>query len=97
MIIRDNGSGFTDENFKRFRSLLQSKDDNHKGLGRLVYLAYFNKVHVESTHDGTKHRIFDFTEDFNGESVSTVLSKPEDSYSQFAFSDFSNSFSHNKI
>lgn len=91
MIIRDNGSGFTDENFKRFQSLLQSKDENHKGLGRLVYLAYFNKVHVESTHDGTKHRLFDFTEDFNGESVSSVLSQPEASYSQFAFSGFSNS------
>lgn len=90
MIIRDNGRGFTDENFRRFKSLLQSKDANHKGLGRLVYLAYFNKVHVESSYDGTKHRIFDFSDDFNGECLSTSMTKPEESYSSFAFTEFSN-------
>lgn len=91
MIIRDNGKGFTDENFNRFKSLLQSQDEHHKGLGRLVYLAYFNKVHVESSYEGKKHRIFDFDEGFDGKNQKMELSASEESYSQFAFSDFSNS------
>lgn len=91
MIICDNGKGFTDENFNRFKSLLQSQDEHHKGLGRLVYLAYFNKVHVESSYDGNKHRIFDFDEGFDGKNQKMELSTTEESYSQFAFSEFSNS------
>lgn len=91
MVIRDNGHGFTDDNFKRFTSLMQSKDKNHKGLGRLVYLAYFNNVHVESTYSGSYHRIFDFNDDFIGCDKTSKLTENADSYSQFTFSDFSNS------
>ncbi|MEH6473448.1 MAG: ATP-binding protein [Halopseudomonas sp.] len=35
--ITDNGDGFNDENFGRFRTLLKPRDKYHKGLGRLVF------------------------------------------------------------
>jgi anti-sigma regulatory factor (Ser/Thr protein kinase) len=44
--ITDNGLGFTDENFDRFKTLLRRRDEFHKGLGRLVYLNYFDRVEV---------------------------------------------------
>lgn len=90
MVIRDNGEGFTDSNFDRFKSLLQSQDKQHKGLGRLVYLAYFSNVHVESSYDGTSHRVFDFKDEFDGKSKVTKRQSIEESYSEFTFSAFRN-------
>jgi hypothetical protein len=64
--ISDNGVGFTDENMASFQTL----DSEHKvtkgcrGVGRLLWLKAFTKVHVESTfktEDGKfKTRKFDF-------------------------------------
>jgi len=64
--ISDNGVGFTDENMESFQTL----DSEHKvtkgcrGVGRLLWLKAFTKVHVESTfkmEDGKfKTRKFDF-------------------------------------
>lgn len=90
MVIRDNGEGFTNKNFERFKSLLQSRDSQHKGLGRLVYLAYFGNVHVESSYEGKAHRSFDFKDDFDGKSTVAELTSKEDSYSEFSFSNFTN-------
>ena len=67
--IEDNGCGFTDEHFRKFSKLFDVDERTHKGLGRLVYLCYFDNVHIESVYDKNKKRIFDFDENFNGKSV----------------------------
>ena len=61
--ISDNGSGFTDASFKRWKTLLKPLDDFHKGLGRLVYLNYFGCVEVSSTW-GKSRRNFVFKDSF---------------------------------
>ncbi|HLP48941.1 MAG TPA: ATP-binding protein, partial [Candidatus Kapabacteria bacterium] len=65
--IEDNGKGFTDENFARFSKLMETEEENHKGLGRLVYLNYFKSVDVISYYEDKK-RIFEFNDTFSGES-----------------------------
>lgn len=58
MIIEDDGIGFTEERFKKFSNLMavDEQDIKHRGLGRLVYLFYFDKVLVESNFDNNKYR-----------------------------------------
>lgn len=63
--ISDNGDGFTEENFERFKTLLKPRDKFHKGIGRLVFLNYFDRVEVTSTWD-TKQRNFTFKKGFDG-------------------------------
>lgn len=41
IIIKDDGIGFTEKNFSKFAELLKRSDSSHKGLGRLIYLKYF--------------------------------------------------------
>lgn len=68
LTISDNGVGFDDFRFGRFSKLFDVEEQSHKGLGRLVYLCYFDSVKVESTYgDGTQKRTFVFNNDFNGE------------------------------
>lgn len=69
LTIKDNGCGFTDEHFRKFSKLLDVEERTHKGLGRLVYLCYFDNVHIESVYDVNKKRIFDFDENFDGKFV----------------------------
>ncbi|MBG8655311.1 ATP-binding protein [Neisseria meningitidis] len=58
--ITDNGDGFIDENFNRFKTLLTPKDEAHKGIGRLVFLKYFKKVKIQSEWlEGSKSFTFD--------------------------------------
>lgn len=64
--ITDNGSGFTDESFERFKRLLKPQDAFHKGLGRLVFLNYFGRIEVDSRWPEHR-RTFVFSEAFNGE------------------------------
>lgn len=64
----DNGVGFDDTRFNKFSKLLSVEDKAHKGLGRLVYLCYFDKVKIESNYSEKKHRSFIFHENFNKES-----------------------------
>ena len=64
----DNGVGFDDTRFNKFSKLLSVEDKAHKGLGRLVYLCYFDKVKIESNYSGKKHRSFIFHENFNKDS-----------------------------
>lgn len=66
--ISDNGVGFDDCRFGKFSKLFDVEEQSHKGLGRLVYLCYFERVYVESTYQGgTKKRTFTFNDGFNGE------------------------------
>ncbi len=63
--VSDNGDGFTDENFDRFRKLLRPRDRFHKGIGRLVFLNYFKRVEVDSFGKDWRRR-FTFTDGFDG-------------------------------
>ena len=76
--ITDNGEGFNDERYKRFSKLLDVEEKSHKGIGRLVYLCYFDKVAVNSWYNEIHQRTFDFTQDFEEENakVSKVLYRP---------------------
>lgn len=68
LTISDNGVGFDDYRFGKFSKLFDVEEQSHKGLGRLVYLCYFERVYVESTYnEGTKKRTFTFDDGFNGE------------------------------
>ncbi len=58
--ITDNGCGFTDERYDRFRRVKKPKDKFHKGMGRLVYLRYFRSVNIISFY-GDKKRTFSFS------------------------------------
>lgn len=64
MTISDDGVGFTEERFKKFSKLMnvEEEDIEHRGLGRLVYLFYFDDVAIESYFDSNKYRSFDFNE-----------------------------------
>lgn len=70
--ISDNGLGFTDERFKKFSKLFDVEESSHKGLGRLVYLCYFDEVKVISNFDRIKLRKFDFNENFDEKSSSII-------------------------
>jgi hypothetical protein len=76
LTVRDNGEGFTDERFARFRQVKEPQDAYHKGLGRLVFLHYFSKVAVSSVYGGNK-RTFTFAHNFDGRST-VVKAKPSD-------------------
>lgn len=83
LVISDNGIGFTDERYKKFCRLLDvDKDDKaHRGLGRLVYLFYFDKVKVSSHYNGNQYREFNFDNDFGAQKTdnSTTLENNHDS------------------
>ncbi|MBC6399434.1 MAG: sensor histidine kinase [Ekhidna sp.] len=64
--IKDNGDGFNDTNFEKFTKLLETKEKDHKGVGRLVFLHYFKKVSITSIYKH-KERKFLFTESFDGD------------------------------
>lgn len=65
--LSDNGVGFTDERFNKFKKLLDVEETSHKGLGRLVFLCYFDIVRIQSVYEPGRERIFDFTESFVGD------------------------------
>ena len=71
--ITDNGEGFTNERYDKFCELLKVEEDTHKGVGRLVYLSYFNEIEVSSYYD-SHHRIFTFNDDFDKERSNMQLS-----------------------
>jgi len=71
--IIDNGDGFNDKNFEKFCHVLEVDDKQHKGIGRLVFLNYFEKVNIDSSFNGKfRHFIFDetFEEDNDFHSIS---------------------------
>jgi hypothetical protein len=63
--ISDNGIGFTDERYEKFSKLFDVEDSFHKGLGRLVYLCYFDSIKVTSFYENTKKIEFEFDENFD--------------------------------
>ena len=69
LTISDNGIGFTDERYTKFCRLLEvDKDDKtHRGLGRLVYLFYFDNVKVISYYNGNQYREFNFDKEFGAD------------------------------
>ncbi len=87
-IITDNGSGFDDTSFERFSRLLKPRDSDHKGLGRLVYLNYFNRVEVDSIW-GNHRRTFLFSEDFKGACQVETLPETAAQTTKLTFMEFS--------
>lgn len=76
--IIDNGEGFTDERFQKFCELLKVEEESHKGVGRLVYLSYFDEIRIDSKF-GNEKRSFTYNNDFDGDHsdmVLTPLKKP---------------------
>jgi hypothetical protein len=74
--ITDNGVGFNDRNFEKFNNVLDVEDKQHKGIGRLVYLKYFQNVFAESKY-GNKFRKFLFNNEFDGENEVTEIPSEE--------------------
>lgn len=74
--ISDNGEGFTDERYQKFSKLFDVEESSHKGLGRLVYLCYFDDVKINSYYDKVRLREFDFNEGFKEKDFnSTIVSE----------------------
>lgn len=87
IIVTDNGSGFTDENFSRFKTLLKPRDGFHKGIGRLVFLKYFDHVEVESVWDN-RERSFTFKEGFGGDAPVKELTEEKTELTKLTFEGF---------
>ena len=85
--IADNGQGFTEESFERFRRLLKPPDSFHKGLGRLVYLNYFGRISVDSTW-GANRRTFVFSESWQGDSNVEKLASEQPNATTLVFTNF---------
>ena len=64
--IIDNGEGFTDARYDKFCELLKVDEETHQGVGRLVYLNYFDRVSIKSRY-GKELRTFIFDCDFDRE------------------------------
>ena len=85
--VSDNGDGFTDENFERFRKLLRPRDKFHKGIGRLVFLNYFSRVDVTSTRSKWR-RTFIFKDGFDGNAPIENLNDEQPAKTTLVFNGF---------
>ncbi len=94
--ISDNGEGFTDQRVKKFGRLFDVDESSHKGLGRLVYVCYFDNVTIDSNFDKTKHRFFRFDENFdaNSSEITNVDEHPSGSTIRLSSYTFSKVKSH---
>lgn len=86
--LSDNGVGFDDIRFEKFSKLFDVEDQSHKGLGRLVYLCYFDEVQVKSVFDNSKQRVFIFNETFNKTSYTITDIEPTKNHSILKMSGF---------
>ena len=77
--INDNGVGFDDTRYGKFSKLFNVEEQSHKGLGRLVYLCYFDKVAIESVYSNTQKRTFQFSESFKGKGDDILSTIPHTS------------------
>jgi hypothetical protein len=70
IIVADDGEGFTAENLQYFDEICTSHKDNigGKGVGRLAFLKYANKVEIRSQLENELIE-FIYTPDFNPEDV----------------------------
>lgn len=85
--ISDNGDGFTNENFERFTTLLKPRDMYHKGIGRLVFLHYFQEVEITSVL-GVSERRFIFKSEFDGRDTHTSLAERKEKKTHLVFKKF---------
>jgi len=85
--VTDNGDGFTDENVDRFKTLLKPRDKFHKGIGRLVFLNYFDRVQVVTTRDRWQRK-FLFKEGFDGNAPLQMLEQEHEARTALTFSGF---------
>ncbi|KAF0654177.1 hypothetical protein L107_04110 [Cyanobium sp. Copco_Reservoir_LC18] len=88
--IQDNGLGFSDEGYERFKRVQEPQDSIHKGLGRIVFLQYFARVDVSSIYSGSK-RNFSFVHNFNGDSEVVQANPSDQAGTKLTFKEFSNS------
>ncbi|WP_300979029.1 ATP-binding protein [Flavobacterium sp.] len=86
--ISDNGKGFTDERYKKFSKLFDVEESSHKGLGRLVYLCYFDEVKVISYYDKVYLREFEFNEEFNEEIFKSSIVPETESGTTFKMTNY---------
>ena len=86
--VQDNGVGFTQERYGKFCKLLQVEDSTHKGVGRLVYLYYFDTIEVSSIFN-KQYRTFLYNTSFD-EANSNMVLEPIDSQEQRTILNFSN-------
>lgn len=87
ILIRDNGVGFTEKRFNKFAELMKVEDDSHKGLGRLVFLSYFNKVDINSCY-GKKRRTFQYSTNFDETTNKVENQKTEEQKTELKFSGY---------
>ncbi len=91
--IQDNGDGFSDENFQRFSSLMNTKDSSHKGLGRLIFLKYFSTVKFDSVFKKDEQfikRSFLFNERFDGDKKDEMIETADSTGANLLFESFNN-------
>ncbi len=86
--LEDDGEGFTDKRYSKFSKLLDVEEKTHKGLGRLVYLCYFDKVQVTSYYDKGKKRSFVFDNEFDKDNCVIEDNKRKRSGSTFVLTSF---------
>ena len=77
--IEDNGEGFNDKNFGKFVELLNYEDESRKGIGRLIFLNYFNEIEVVSYYENNKKRSFTYSNDFEGKESEYTIETVEKS------------------
>lgn len=88
--IHDNGVGMDAARYDKFSKLFDVEEQSHKGLGRLVYLCYFDKVKVETVFDNTKSRSFVFSDAFEKRSGNHVDTCPyQENGTTFTMTEFS--------
>lgn len=78
LTISDNGEGFTEKRYEKFCELLKVEEDSHKGVGRLVYLSYFDTIEIDSAFDG-QHRKFTFNDTFDKDKTDMTIVPDADS------------------
>ncbi len=89
LTVTDNGEGFTEENFSRFKTLLKPRDKYRKGIGRLVFLNYFDQVEVTSNFDKNQRK-FTFKNGFDENSTLQTINKIQRNRTALTFVRFSN-------
>lgn len=89
--ISDNGVGIDNSRYDKFSKLfnVELAEQSHKGLGRLVYLCYFDKVQVDSIFGNTNRRSFIFSDSFEKKSGSRVETcEPQNNGTTFKMTQF---------
>lgn len=86
--INDNGVGFDDFRYNKFSNLFDVEESSHKGLGRLVYLCYFDEILVKSVFEKNKQRIFTFSQQFDEKKFQLDNVANNDNYTTLAMKSY---------